>query len=762
MTATAFLPGLRHAVFAAWAAALLIAAYAVITPAHAQSVEDGYCCVTFGEGCEATTDGYCAGGGGYFFEYGGDDYCSDFCAGDPELCGNGQADEGECGPAGTCLEDCDEYKSCPEYDNADDCWFAAGCYWYESSFFDSFCEGDGYFCGDGYCDTEFDEDEDSCSRDCAARCGDGTEDENEDCDDGNEESGDGCSEYCEVEECGNGEIDYWEECDPNTGNSGDVDVANEPTEDCDEYCMWSYCGDGDKDSWFDDDGWYYEEECDDGGNESGDGCAIDCTLEFCGNGFIDVAGQDGDGEDFYEICDDGNEVSGDGCSEWCEPEWCGNGEADGVDSGGEYAEECDQWDEFGGETEQCDEDCTWAECGDGTWNPTAGEECDEGEENTDDPDGYCRTDCTLAHCGDYVTDALWEDCDDGGMGGEGCSIYCTWEACGNGEVDEYEECDPWDGYEGDGMTEDPEEAMDNSEDCTYYCAWSYCGDGITNEYAGEECDPDTGAEWSWEEADFDSADCNYDCTEVLCGDGYTNEAAGEECDDGYTCADGSDCTYQGYCDDDSACEQRDDDSCSNNCEVNPDAEDLCCIEYDYDAGYYLYDYGVGYTEEECEISEGYFVLTNEAEIDDEDADYYCSYIGVCCDVDEEGYDIAYVSRWEDCFGEYVVAAEADPDGDGEITDAEADEACDVETWYECLEEGDGTQRYTGDDDPEGEVGYVLNGVYVTPDQDDEQCMAVHLRGDCETTSLVQAKIDNVSFFPLSEDCFKVEMQGDNL
>ena len=59
---------------------------------------------------------------------------------------------------------------------------------------------------------------------------------------------------------------------------------------------------------------------------------------------------------------------------------CGNGV---VDPG----EDCDDL----GESATCDDDCTDAMCGDGLLNPTAGEECDDG--NPDDGDG-CAADCT--------------------------------------------------------------------------------------------------------------------------------------------------------------------------------------------------------------------------------------------------------------------------------------------------------------------------------------------------------------------------------
>ena len=68
---------------------------------------------------------------------------------------------------------------------------------------------------------------------------------------------------------------------------------------------------------------------------------------------------------------------------------CGNGvpQAD---------EACDG----GGMTADCDDDCTPAECGDGTLNESAGEICDDSGESP-----TCNADCTPATCGDAVVNA---------------------------------------------------------------------------------------------------------------------------------------------------------------------------------------------------------------------------------------------------------------------------------------------------------------------------------------------------------------------
>jgi hypothetical protein len=83
--------------------------------------------------------------------------------------------------------------------------------------------------------------------------------------------------------------------------------------------------------------------------------------------------------------------------------------------------------------------------------------------------------------------------------------------CGNGELDDGEECD-------DGA------ANSNSEPdaCRLDCTRAHCGDGVTD--SGEECDDGTGNSDTVPDA------CRLDCTRARCGDGVTD--GGEECDDG--------------------------------------------------------------------------------------------------------------------------------------------------------------------------------------------------------------------------------------
>ena len=133
-----------------------------------------------------------------------------------------------------------------------------------------------------------------CRADCTTNlCGDGYLASNEGCDDGNFEPGDGCSAACTLEACGDGVVGGREQCDD--GNAVATDA-------CTNLCQHAICGDG----------FVHEgvEECEPGDPRGPAGCTESCALQLCGDGQL------GPGEQ----CDDGNLVDLDGCSAACVPD----------------------------------------------------------------------------------------------------------------------------------------------------------------------------------------------------------------------------------------------------------------------------------------------------------------------------------------------------------------------------------------------------------------------------------------------------------
>jgi cysteine-rich repeat protein len=99
---------------------------------------------------------------------------------------------------------------------------------------------------------------------------------------------------------------------------------------------------------------------------------------------------------------------------------CGNGIV-------EEGEECDEGTENSDEPNAtCRTDCRASRCGNGLLDNLFGETCDLGEANSDEPNASCRTDCLEQRCGDGVVDDLsGEQCDDGDTGpDDGCSPRC--------------------------------------------------------------------------------------------------------------------------------------------------------------------------------------------------------------------------------------------------------------------------------------------------------------------------------------------------
>ena len=147
-----------------------------------------------------------------------------------------------------------------------------------------------------------------------------------------------------------------------------------------------------------------------------------------------------------------------------------------------------------------------AACGDAVVD--AGEQCDNGNQNSDSAIDACRLNCSEARCGDGVTDT-GEECDDGpansDIAPDVCRLGCVAPSCGDGVVDENEQCDA--GSENSDTLADA---------CRTTCRSAVCGDSVVDD--GEQCDE--GASNS----DADPLVCRRDCnTEFLCGDADRNE-----------------------------------------------------------------------------------------------------------------------------------------------------------------------------------------------------------------------------------------------
>ncbi len=253
------------------------------------------------------------------------------------------------------------------------------------------------------------------------------------------------------------------------------------------------------------------EECDDSNNTSNDGCSATCQKEVCGDGITQVKGADGKpntADD--EECDDGNLEPGDGCDEKCQTTMCGDGVID------------------------------------------HGEECDDGDENSDTEPGACRADCTKPKCDDGVVDNVapyFEECD----------------------------CGP-DGSDADD-TDDPVSPMcETTYDgkpalCTVgSCTLTYCGDGFAFN-AGQDREFGTADDEMCDNGPFNSDDpagsgkcsSNAMCPGAVCVDGECtqvncvdhDECSGGRCVRGSCkpggCATDVDCGAAKICNDDNEC-----------------------------------------------------------------------------------------------------------------------------------------------------------------------------------------------------------------
>ena len=161
--------------------------------------------------------------------------------------------------------------------------------------------------------------------------------------------------------------------------------------------------------------------------------AVSLTLASC----HDLLGID------IVVADNGN-TDRDGGTEADAPpaQLCGDGFVQGD-------EQCDgDGAGLGGETAECDRDCTASECGDSVVNEAAEESCDTGGNSAE-----CDDDCTTPLCGDGRVNPIFEptpgspeQCDDGnGNDNDDCRNTCVAAFCGDGVLHSQgsgiEECD---------------------------------------------------------------------------------------------------------------------------------------------------------------------------------------------------------------------------------------------------------------------------------------------------------------------------------
>ena len=394
----------------------------------------------------------------------------------------------------------------------------------------------------------------------------------EECDDGaaNADAADTCRTDCTLPRCTDGIIDTGEECD---------DGNDEADDGCSNECLLPQCGDSIING---------DEQCDDGNDINDDECLNDCTLSSCGDAIINpwvssemldsvLIDHEAAGA-AVPICSDGGSCRGaaglctDTLADGSAPEH-GMCQSFGYERAVSVTNEADFASFFEFLYLATDWSCSEYEC---TFTPLPGgfifcggstyvsalecetrgiEDCDEGDGNSDDVGGSCRTDCTLPRCGDAVLeDFRGEECDDGNFDNDdGCSNTCLLPRCGDTSVQGDEECDDGDDIDtdecrndctlqicGDGFLADAEDCDDgvlNSEDpdasCRTDCRFPRCGDGVHD--TGEECDDGNVSERD---------ECLTTCALATCGDGVRHPFLGEDCDDG---------------------NEIDDDECANDC-----------------------------------------------------------------------------------------------------------------------------------------------------------------------------------------------------
>ena len=249
---------------------------------------------------------------------------------------------------------------------------------------------------------------------------------------------------------------------------------------------------------------------------------------------------------------------------------------------------------------------------------------DDGEECDDGDDNAddaaCTLSCVAAFCGDGLVWAGNEECDDANDdNADTCVEGCLNASCGDGFVGPGETCDDQNDV--------------NDDDCSNECALASCGDGLVQ--MGEECD----------DANADDSDaCLSTCTNAACGDGIVY-VDNEDCDDG-NADEFDDCTTlcaAPTCDDglhsglesDVDCGGADCDACEvgADCAAPVDCQTLACEE------------GSCIIPTSCKaIKDGYPEATTGDYLVDLDAEGPAEPMMVHCDMDTDGGGWTLVQR----------------------------------------------------------------------------------------------------------------------
>jgi cysteine-rich repeat protein len=241
-------------------------------------------------------------------------------------------------------------------------------------------------------------------------------------------------------------------------------------------------------------------------------------IGVCGNGVTEG----------LEQCDDGNHRSGDGCSEFCDRETTEE------DDGTEDDTDNDEGDDTGDTGDNGDSDDTGDSqssqgmfCGNGIQE--ADEQCDDGNiRNNDGCSSTCRfievftgcysdNDCLDGVCRDGNCTPCFShnECGEGVCSSGKCQgpkLVAAASVCGNGVLEEPEECDDRNRRDNDG--------------CSSTCLLEIgiCGDGVVQSLLGEQCESST------HESSLEYACSNCRFVSTFCGNEVVDP--GEECDSG--------------------------------------------------------------------------------------------------------------------------------------------------------------------------------------------------------------------------------------